>query len=318
MTKENMDKLEKKYQSSYSCCGSGQNNKMNLEGEDYSSETKDIRETIRNQYAAIAQGINLNEKTIKLPDSKSDTSNNYTDYTQTELEKIPKGANLGLGSGNPIALTEILEGETVLDLGSGAGVDCFLAVNKVGKTGKVIGIDMTPQMIDKARKNAKKGNYTNVEFRLGEIEHMPIADSSVDLIISNCVINLSIDKAQVFREAYRVLKPGGRLLISDIVLNHEFPNIIKKSLKGTPGCVSGAMVKENYLNTIEKAGFEKVELLEGKIIKPRIKSINIKQNLMKRKLKVYNKEIEVELTQEEDDRLANSIMKAHIRAFKPL
>ncbi len=152
-------------------------------------------------------------------------------YSEEELSSIPDGANLGLGCGNPTGLASIKEGETVIDLGSGAGVDCFLAANKVGKTGKVIGVDMTSQMLDNARENAKKGNYENVEFRLGEIENLPIADNTADLIISNCVIILSPNKQKVYNEAFRVLKPGGRVMVSDLVLNEELSPLLKRSLE---------------------------------------------------------------------------------------
>jgi ubiquinone/menaquinone biosynthesis C-methylase UbiE len=186
-------------------------------------------------------------------------------YTEEELGSVPDGANLGLGCGNPIALASLKEGETVLDLGSGAGFDCFLAANKVGKTGKVIGVDMTPEMLDKARENARKGDYENVEFRLGEIENLPTADSSIDIIISNCVINLSPDKKSVFGEAFRVLKPGGRLMVSDIVLLKELPDFIRSSISAYVGCISGALKKEEYLGTITGAGFEQVEVLDEAI-----------------------------------------------------
>ncbi len=182
-------------------------------------------------------------------------------YSEDELESIPKNANLGLGCGNPTALASIKEGETVIDLGSGAGIDCFLAANKVGKTGKVIGVDMTSQMLDNARENARKGDYENIEFRLGEIENLPVADDTADLIISNCVINLSPDKHKVYQEAFRVLKPGGRIMASDIVLTQELPLLLKQSLEAYVGCVSGAMKKEDYLNIILKAGFHDVEIL---------------------------------------------------------
>jgi SAM-dependent methyltransferase len=183
-------------------------------------------------------------------------------YSDEELKSIPEGANLGLGCGNPIALASLKKGETVLDLGAGAGFDCFLAANQVGDTGKVIGIDMTPEMIEKARENAKKGNYTNVEFKLGEIENLPVAAESVDIIISNCVINLSPDKPKVFEEAFRVLKPGGRLMVSDIVLLKELPDFVKESIDAYVSCVSGALLKEDYITAIQNAGFQDVEIID--------------------------------------------------------
>lgn len=183
-------------------------------------------------------------------------------YSDEELSAVPEGANLGLGCGNPVALASLKEGETVLDLGSGAGFDCFLAASRVGKRGRVIGVDMTPEMVEKARENARKGDYANVEFRLGEIEHLPVADNSVDAIISNCVINLSPDKPQVFREAFRALKPGGRLMVSDIVLLKELPDSVKKSVAAYVGCISGALLKEDYLKAIKSAGFQQVKVVE--------------------------------------------------------
>jgi SAM-dependent methyltransferase len=183
-------------------------------------------------------------------------------YTEKELGTVPEGANLGLGCGNPVALASLKEGDTVLDLGSGAGFDCFLAANKVQKNGKVIGVDMTPEMIEKARENARKGNYSNVEFRLGEIENLPVADNSVDVIISNCVINLAPDKKRVFTEAYRVLRPGGRLMVSDIVLLKELPDSIKNSAQAYVACLAGAMMKDRYLDAIDVAGFEQVKVID--------------------------------------------------------
>ena len=161
-----------------------------------------------------------------------------------------------------MALASLVEGEIVLDLGSGAGFDCFLAANKVGKRGKVIGVDMTPEMIDKGRENARKGNYENVEFRLGEIENIPAGDNSVDAVISNCVINLSPDKKRVFAEAFRVLKPGGRLMVSDIVLLKELPDFIINSIEAYVGCISGAMMRDEYIEAIREAGFREVKVMD--------------------------------------------------------
>ncbi len=183
-------------------------------------------------------------------------------YTEKELKSIPEAANLGLGCGNPVALASLKAGETVLDLGSGGGLDCFLAADKVGKSGKVIGVDMTSEMIERARKNAKTGGYQNIEFRLGEIEKLPVESNSVDAVISNCVINLSTDKKSVFKEIYRVLKPNGRFMISDIVLKKELPEVIKNSIEAYVGCLSGAILKSKYLDLIKKSGFRNVKIID--------------------------------------------------------
>ena len=183
-------------------------------------------------------------------------------YSEAEMASVPEGTNLGLGCGNPVALASLKEGETVLDLGSGGGFDCFLAAQRVGGKGRVIGVDMTAEMLEKARENARKNNYTNVEFRLGEIESLPVADNSVDVIISNCVINLSPDKPRVFREAYRVLKPGGRLMVSDMVLTQALPDAIRESVKAYVSCVAGAMLKEDYLGALAAAGFKDVRVAD--------------------------------------------------------
>ncbi len=185
-------------------------------------------------------------------------------YAADELALIPEGADLGLGCGNPLALMELREGETVLDLGSGAGIDCFLAANRVGPTGRVIGVDMTPEMLARARRNALEGGFENVEFRLGEIEHLPVADASVDAIISNCVVNLVPDKAQVFADAFRVLKPDGRLSLSDIVLLGEVPSVLRESVDAYVSCLSGAILKDDYVRLVEEAGFVDVRVVESR------------------------------------------------------
>jgi len=182
-------------------------------------------------------------------------------YSEEELGKIPESAIMGLGCGNPTALADLKKGETVLDLGAGAGIDVFLAANKVGSKGRVIGIDMTEEMVKRANETAKKYGYQNVEFKVGEIENLPIEDNSVDVIISNCVINLSPDKLRTYQEAYRVLKPGGRILISDIVTEGELPEDTRKNLDAWAGCIAGALDKKEYLDTIKNAGFRDVNIV---------------------------------------------------------
>lgn len=179
-------------------------------------------------------------------------------YAVAELTAIPDGADLGLGCGNPLAMLELQPGETVLDLGSGAGIDCFVAANRVGADGRVIGVDMTPEMVERARRNARQGDYPQVEFRLGEIEHLPVADRSVDAIISNCVINLVPDKGQAFREAFRVLKPGGRLSVSDIVLLADVPAELQASTESYVACLAGAVHRDTYVALLREAGFDDV------------------------------------------------------------
>ncbi|MDD5491988.1 MAG: arsenite methyltransferase [bacterium] len=192
----------------------------------------------------------------------ADSISKSVGYNDAEMNSVPEGSNLGLGCGNPVAIASLCEGDKVLDLGSGAGFDAFLASRKVGKTGKVTGIDMTPAMIARAQENAHKGNYQNVEFRLGEIEKLPLEDNNFDVIISNCVINLSPDKEQVFREAFRVLKPGGRLMVSDLVLTGTLPEAIKNSVAAYVGCLSGAIAKETYIEAIKLAGFKNITVID--------------------------------------------------------
>jgi arsenite methyltransferase len=226
---------------------------------------EEIKKNVREGYAQVAKS----GSSCCAPQSSCGCSSNVATeaskrigYSDQEIESVPDGANLGLGCGNPTALASLKQGEVVLDLGSGAGFDCFLAANIVGKSGKVIGVDMTPEMIEKARENARKGGYKNVEFRLGEIETLPVPDNHVDIIISNCVINLSPEKDRVFQEAFRVLKPGGRLMVSDIVLLNELPDSIKKSVAAYIGCVAGASKKDDYLKNIRAAGFKDVAIID--------------------------------------------------------
>lgn len=181
-------------------------------------------------------------------------------YSESELESVPEGANLGLGCGNPTSIANLKADETVLDLGSGAGFDCFLAARQVGESGRIIGVDMTPEMIEKARANAKNGGFTNVEFRQGEIENLPVEDASIDVVLSNCVINLSPDKGPVFDEIFRVLKPGGRVMISDIALKKPLPEKILNSIEAYVGCVSGALLLDEYSNIVNASGLQNVRI----------------------------------------------------------
>ena len=227
----------------------------------------EIKKAVREGYAKAAEqgcGCGPVESSCCGDATKVEKISEGIGYSGAEMGAVPDGANLGLGCGNPTALASLRQGETVLDLGSGAGFDCFLAAKKVGKAGKVIGVDMTPEMIDKARANAQKGGFDNVEFRLGEIENLPAADGHVDVVISNCVINLAPDKDRVFSEGFRVLKPGGRMMISDIVLLRELPKQIKDSVDAYVGCISGSIMKDAYLSKIEKAGFVDIEIMAEK------------------------------------------------------
>jgi arsenite methyltransferase len=223
-------------------------------------EEKDIKSVVREKYGNIAATSGSCCRSVSCcgePGFIAEIGKKIG-YAESDLATVPEGANLGLGCGNPIALASLKAGETVLDLGSGAGFDCFLAADRVGKTGRVIGVDMTPEMIEKATENARKDSIQNVEFRLGDIEHLPVEDGSVDVIISNCVINLAPDKSRVFRDAFRVLKPGGRLMVSDIVLTKPLPDFVKDSVAAYIGCVAGAALREDYLEAMRQAGFSDV------------------------------------------------------------
>ncbi|MCX6093401.1 MAG: arsenite methyltransferase [Candidatus Bipolaricaulota bacterium] len=221
-----------------------------------------VRKAVRERYGERARSGGCGCSSSRSCCGASKPVSEAIGYSKDELRAIPEGADLGLGCGNPTAMASLRKGEVVLDLGSGAGIDCFLAVDKVGETGRAIGVDMTPDMIDRARENARREGIENVEFRLGEIEHLPVADASVDVIVSNCVINLSPDKPQVFREAYRALKRGGRLMVSDIVLCGELPKEIQESMEQYVACIAGASQIDDYLGAIRDAGFRDVTVVK--------------------------------------------------------
>ena len=231
-------------------------------------QADEIRQNVRESYSQVAEASNSNSScgTESSCCGVSDDAainalvSTRMGYSEDDLDKVPEGADMGLGCGNPRAIASIKLGETILDLGSGGGFDCFLAAAETGESGLVIGIDMTPTMVSKARDNAVKGRYSHVEFRLGEIEHMPVANDTVDVIISNCVINLSPDKNQVFCEAFRVLKPGGRLAISDVVASTELPDEIRDDLALYSGCMAGASQISELHNILQENGFEQISI----------------------------------------------------------
>ena len=229
-----------------------------------------IRRAVRGRYAAIAEGGGscCGPSGSSADGCGCDTATPTPEavsrgigYTDREIASVPEGSNMGLGCGNPTALASLRPGEAVLDLGSGGGFDCFLAADRVGEAGRVIGVDMTAEMLELARDNASKGGYGNVEFRLGEIEHLPVADGSIDTVVSNCVVNLSPDKPQVFREAFRALRPGGRLMVSDIVVDGELPEAVRTSLDAYGACIAGASSRADYLRAMGAAGFAAVEVV---------------------------------------------------------
>jgi len=237
-------------------------------------ENKKIKDHVKKRYGAIASSDCSSCSSTSCSSSScctlpgSDDPPQYVawkvGYSPDDISSVPEEAVSGLGCGNPVALAKLKEGQTVLDLGSGGGMDAFLASKRVGPTGKVIGVDMTQEMIDRAKATASEHGYNNVDFRLGEIESLPIKDSSVDVIISNCVVNLAPEKLKVFKEAYRVLKPEGRLMVSDLVTLGELPEAVKKSFDAWACCIAGALDKDEYLNKIAEAGFSDVKIVSQK------------------------------------------------------
>lgn len=241
------------------CCG---------DSNDETHADDEHRQNVRKAYAEVANANNdgdacgIDSSCCGVSDDSAINTliSTRLGYHQDDLDKVPSGADMGLGCGNPRAIASLKPGEVVVDLGAGGGFDCFLAAHEVGSNGHVIGIDMTPDMLSKARKNAVKGNFSNVEFRLGEIENLPIADETANVIISNCVINLSADKAQVFREAFRVLKPGGRLAISDVVATVELPEEMRNDPALIAGCMGNAALISELEAHMNAAGFSQVKI----------------------------------------------------------
>ena len=284
---------------------------------DIIDQSDDIRVHVRERYGKIAEEFVVESGTSCCGPAESESSCCESDgtisidqistlYETPDVTELPDEiTGLSLGCGDPVALASLKPGQTVLDLGSGGGIDCFLAGKKVGKTGHVIGVDMTPQMIEKARANQVKVGADNVEFRIGEIEHIPAADQSVDVIISNCVINLSPDKAQVFREAFRVLKPGGKFAVSDVVTQGEIDSEIRNSLEAWIGCVAGALDVGDFVSGLESAGFVDIE----------VKPIYFSESTIDEAAKQTGLE---ELISEANESVYKSIFSAKITAWRPI
>jgi arsenite methyltransferase len=272
---------------------------------------EEVKKVVREGYAKVAKGSGSccgpKSSCCGAAPTAEDVSRRVG-YSDDEMAAAPEGANLGLGCGNPIALASLKEGEVVLDLGSGGGFDCFLAAKKVGSKGRVIGVDMTPEMLDKARENARKAGVANVEFRLGEIENLPVADGSVDAVISNCVINLAPDKARVFAEAFRALKPGGRLMVSDLVLTAPLPKAVQDSAVAYVGCLAGASLKSDYLRAIQQAGFEKVEVASEEAFPVELMQNDPTAQAVVKDLRVSREEVE---------RIAGTVVSVKVSARKP-
>ncbi|APV45418.1 Methyltransferase domain-containing protein [Dehalogenimonas formicexedens] len=271
----------------------------------------EIKSYIKDRYGKIARtggsGCGCSSNCCGSP--SADLISRVIGYSDAELSAVPEGANLGLGCGNPTAIAALKPGETVLDLGSGAGFDAFLASKQVGTAGRIIGVDMTPDMLSRARENARKGGYGNVEFRHGEIENLPVESGTVDTIISNCVINLSPDKPKVFSEAFRVLKPGGRIAVSDIVLLEPLPEFVRDSIAAYTACVAGANLKSEYLGAIQRAGFENIKVVGENVFD--LDFIDMAPELVKEAESLG-------ITEEMIQHIAETIVSVKVRATKPV
>ena len=281
------------------------------------SDPDEIKDYVKNRYANLVTGSSScgcgcgghAETVSNLSPWDKQKLIEELGYTEVELKDLPKEVtNISFGCGNPTAIAELKPGEQVLDLGSGGGIDVFLAAKKVGPRGKAIGLDMTPAMIQKANANAKEMGLTNVEFKLGEIEQIPLPDKSIDVVISNCVINLSPDKAKVFSQIFRVLKPGGRIAVSDIVLNGELPDFIKNDFEAWASCVAGALQENDYLQKIRDAGFTKV------LVDSKRTAIDLSASIKKYPHLVQKLKQETHCTPEE---LLDRIVSIKVKAYKP-
>ena len=299
---------------------------------------EDIRSTVRQHYGEAAAKFHPKTSSTSCCGPQASScgcgSSSSVDvsasklYPLSELETLPEDVTgLSMGCGDPITLASLKPGQTVLDLGSGGGIDCFMAAKKVGESGHVIGVDMTPEMLEKARSNQAKMGFKNVEFRLGEIEHLPVADSTVDVIISNCVVNLSPDKPQVFREAFRVLKPGGKLALSDIVTNGPLPQSVKDSLSAWAGCVAGALDVKEYIGDLEAAGFTNIELIpvyfDQETVDEYVKTMKADEGFDKGPRLVMSDGVQVKVVEVEqsfdlgDKPVREAVFSAKITAYKP-
>jgi arsenite methyltransferase len=308
---------------------------------DTAKQNDDVRTNVRDHYAEIAERIQSEDGNTcgcapagntccGTGDESGEKVVEYL-YEDSAVSDLPaEVTDMSLGCGDPVTLASLTEGQTVLDLGSGGGIDCFLAAKKVGQTGKVIGVDMTPVMLDRARSNQAKLGADNVEFRLGEIENLPVADNLIDVIISNCVINLSPDKPAVFREAFRVLKPGGKLAVSDIATEGELPEFIKESVSAWAGCVSGALDVGDYVTALQDAGFENVEVKASYwdpdlfdaalgILEPELRAQVLDNQAQGKKSLILNTSDGVKILDDfnEDFDPQKSIFSAKITAWKP-